>query len=80
VKSFFTITVTITHHPWLFPISPFFSNSIDPVVVLTLLLHKDPVELTGYHHEKSVSNILMISSKRNHLFNPADDIDLRVIP
>jgi hypothetical protein len=34
VKSFFTIA--ITHHPLLFPISPFFSNSIDPVVVLLI--------------------------------------------
>jgi len=50
---------SITNLYFLFPISHFpFLNSIDPVVVLTLLLHKDPVELTGHHHEKSVSNIL----------------------
>jgi len=35
-KSFFTITIAITHHPLLFPISPFFLNSIDPVVVLLI--------------------------------------------
>jgi hypothetical protein len=46
----------------------------------TLLLHKDSVELTGSYHKKSVSSILMISSKRHHLINPADDIDLRVAP
>jgi hypothetical protein len=44
------------------------------------LLHKDQVELTGYHHKKSVSSILMISSKRYLWVNPADDIDSRVIP
>ncbi len=38
-------------------------------VALTLLLHKD-----------SVSSILMISSKRHHLINPADVIGLRVVP
>jgi hypothetical protein len=47
---------------------------------LTLLLHKDSVELNGYYHKKSVSSNLMISSKRHHLINPADDIDLRVVP
>ncbi len=31
-------------------------------IILTLLLHKDSVELTGYYHKKSVSSILMISS------------------
>jgi len=46
----------------------------------TLLLHKDPIELTGYHHKKSVSSIFMISSRCHHLVNPADDIDLTVVP
>jgi len=48
--------------------------------VFTLLLHKDSVELTGHYHKKSVSSILIISYKRHHLINPADDIDLRVVP
>jgi hypothetical protein len=41
---------------------------------------KYPVELTGYHHKKLFSNILMISSQRHYLVNTADDIDLIVLP
>ncbi len=59
---------------------PLFVTSIPCYDLFTLLLHKDPVELTRYHHKKSVSSILMISSKCHHFINPADDIDLKVAP
>jgi len=58
----------------------FYSRNSAKAGQFTLLLHKDPVELTGYHHKKSVSSILMNSSKHHHLVNPADDIALRGVP
>jgi hypothetical protein len=44
------------------------------------LLHKDAIELTEYHHKRSVFSILVNSSKGHQLIDPADDIDLRGIP
>jgi hypothetical protein len=44
------------------------------------LLHKDAIELTGYHHKGRFFSILVISSKGHQLIDPADDIDLRGVP
>jgi hypothetical protein len=46
--------------------------------VFTLLLHKDAIELTEYHHKRRFFSILLIFSKAHQLVDPADDIDLRV--
>jgi hypothetical protein len=46
------------------------------LLLFTLLLHKDAIELAEYHHKKSVFQHLIIASKDNQLGDSAVDIDL----